>query len=254
MNLQTLPDNDKVLRKVCKKIKNPQDPKVLLLVQEMKRIAHQWEADNPGQRCEGVAAPQVGVSLRLVILRATDDMIPKRYLDEITLPNGMVQLPTNPAWLEWEKRSVAFDPWYVMVNPRFIRSDGYQKSQEGCLSVPGKHCLTLRPDNVVFEYTDLQGRRSGHKLARGFAACAVVHELDHLNGRLNIDQAIYINPADKPFDTSRLEELESLINAQTQGSGSGTVGGGADEPEGSDGEPGLQHTHEDSTESSQENR
>lgn len=243
MRLYQLPNDERVLRKPCKKVKDPRHPKILMLVQEMKRLAHEWEQQHENHRCEGVAAPQVGVNLRVIILRATNEMIPKKYLPEVTSEfSAAAYLPINPEWEEWNRTRVNFDPWHVLINPRFIKSDGYQRSREGCLSVPDRHCLTMRPDNVVFDYTDLTGKHVGPKLARGFAACAVVHELDHLNGTLNIDAAVKINPMSVPFNEERIVDLESTgeeTDADSQGSVPGVHRDGADDTAAASDQDGL---------------
>ena len=103
----------------------------------------------------GLAAPQVGVLRRVVIIEIEDgDLI-------------------------------------EMINPEIIYRDGEQTEIEGCLSSPGKYAETVRPANVKVAYTDRNGdikEKDGTELlARAFC-----HELDHLDGVLCFDNALRI--------------------------------------------------------------
>jgi peptide deformylase len=103
----------------------------------------------------GLAAPQVGVSLKLFVID--------------------LSLGKDPAAL------------HVMMNPEFIERDGMQLEEEGCLSIPGFTATVARPKRVVVrglnrdleEYT-IEGT--------GLLARALQHEVDHLNGCLFVDR------------------------------------------------------------------
>ena len=100
----------------------------------------------------GLAAPQIGVLRRLVVIETPD--------------SGLIQ----------------------MINPEIVAVDGEQTGIEGCLSVPGKSGTVTRPMNVTVRYTDREGKtveRSGS----GLLARAFCHELDHLDGKLYVDIA-----------------------------------------------------------------
>ena len=100
----------------------------------------------------GLAAPQIGVLRRLVVIETPD--------------SGLIQ----------------------MINPEIIAVDGEQTGAEGCLSVPGKSGTVTRPMNVTVRYTDREGltvERSGS----GLLARAFCHVLDHLDGKLYVDIA-----------------------------------------------------------------
>ena len=106
--------------------------------------------DNDGV---GLAAPQVGLALRLFVCNVTGE------------PEGD----------------------FVVVNPRFTERDGVAEMAEGCLSLPGVTVTKRRATRVVLEGQDAQGqafRREGADLA----ARVWQHEADHLDGRLLIDQ------------------------------------------------------------------
>ena len=102
----------------------------------------------------GLAAPQVGLSLRIFIVD--------------------VSLGRDPAGL------------IVMVNPEFVSRDGMQIEEEGCLSLPGFNATVVRPTRVVVKGLNRAGqeceREGPDLLARAFQ-----HEMDHLDGKLFID-------------------------------------------------------------------
>ena len=102
----------------------------------------------------GLAAPQVGVGLRLVVV----DLMP----DE------------KPA------------PVYL-VNPEITRvSEEWATREEGCLSLPGQYADVSRPARVVARYLDLEGARQEIE-AEGLLAACLQHEIDHLDGVLFVD-------------------------------------------------------------------
>lgn len=103
----------------------------------------------------GLAAPQVGVSKRAVVIDIAHE-------------------GEEPA------------PLY-MVNPEIIwRSEETEICEEGCLSLPEQRAEVERPASVKIKYLDYNGK-SCELLAEGFLAVAVQHELDHLDGILYID-------------------------------------------------------------------
>ena len=103
----------------------------------------------------GLAAPQVGVALRVVVLDLT--------------------VGRDPSAL------------HVMINPEFVERDGMQLEEEGCLSVPGFTSTVARPKRVVVKGLNRQGEP--HTLeGTGLMARALQHEVDHLNGCLFVDR------------------------------------------------------------------
>ena len=104
----------------------------------------------------GLAAPQVGVSKRIVVIDiAHEDEEP------------------NPIF---------------MVNPEIVwRSEETEICEEGCLSSPGQRAEVERPASVRIEYLDYDGKKQ-ELLAEDFLAVAAQHELDHLDGVLYIDK------------------------------------------------------------------
>lgn len=104
----------------------------------------------------GLAAPQVGVLKRIVVIDAGED-----YMD------GPV----------------------VMINPKILETDGEQEGYEGCLSVPGKSGLVKRPNYVKAEYYD-EDMNLCQIEGEELLARAICHELDHLDGKLYVDLVI----------------------------------------------------------------
>lgn len=101
----------------------------------------------------GLAAPQVGVSLRLVVVEPD----PER--------GGPL----------------------VMVNPEIVDSSGRYSDEEACLSLPGVTAGVNRRERLRVEFDSLAGRREAFDAA-GLPARIIQHELDHLDGRLFIDR------------------------------------------------------------------
>jgi peptide deformylase len=103
----------------------------------------------------GLAAPQVGVSLRIFVVD--------------------ISVGRDPAGL------------MVLVNPEFVERDGVQLEEEGCLSVPGFNATVVRPTRAVVKGLD----RHGDPLqieGVGLLARAFQHEMDHLDGTLFVDR------------------------------------------------------------------
>ncbi|MGD9902308.1 MAG: peptide deformylase [Vicinamibacterales bacterium] len=103
----------------------------------------------------GLAAPQIGVPLRIFVL---------------DLSSGR-----DPAAL------------HVCINPTWSRRDGMQLEEEGCLSLPGFTATVARPAEAAVTALDLDGRTRQVE-GRGLMARALQHEMDHLDGRLFVDR------------------------------------------------------------------
>jgi peptide deformylase len=103
----------------------------------------------------GLAAPQIGVALRVFVVD--------------------ISVGRDPAGL------------VVMINPEFVEQEGMQLEDEGCLSVPGFNATVVRPSRVVLKGIDRTGaehlREGTTLLARAFQ-----HEMDHLDGLLFVDR------------------------------------------------------------------
>ncbi|ACK42714.1 MAG: peptide deformylase [Dictyoglomus sp.] len=100
----------------------------------------------------GLAAPQVGESLRIIVV-------------------------------DYEENPIAF------INPEILEMDGEVLDYEGCLSVPGVEVPIKRAERIIFKAQDLQGRTKRYK-AKGLLARVIQHEVDHLEGILILDRAV----------------------------------------------------------------
>ncbi|MBP3596796.1 MAG: peptide deformylase [Clostridia bacterium] len=76
---------------------------------------------------------------------------------------------------------------FVLINPVIIKEKGEQIVDEGCLSFPNQFGKVRRPKEVVVEALDLEGKKVKIK-AKDLLAQALCHEIDHLNGKVFVDQ------------------------------------------------------------------
>ena len=103
----------------------------------------------------GLAAPQVGVPLRVFVADLSVGRDPSQLI--------------------------------IMVNPEFVEREGTQLQEEGCLSLPGFNATVLRPARAVVRGLDREGREQRIE-GTGLLARAFQHEIDHLDGRLFVDR------------------------------------------------------------------
>ncbi len=101
----------------------------------------------------GLAAPQIGVPLRIAVIDVT--------------------FKENP------------DARLVLVNPEIVHKEGKQRHSEGCLSLPDFRAEVTRASRVTVRAQDLEGKTFEHT-GEELVARALLHETDHLNGRLFI--------------------------------------------------------------------
>ncbi len=144
-NIRTI--GDEILLKKAKEVKSMSE-RTQELIDDM--IETMYEANGVG-----LAAPQVGVLKRIVVIDTSTD--------------------------EEE------DGLLVFVNPEIIEADGEQTGNEGCLSVPGKTGIVTRPNHVKVRYLDRDMKEQTLE-AEELLARAVCHELDHLDGKLYVDR------------------------------------------------------------------
>lgn len=136
-------DEDPILRKKSRKV-DKIDDKILVLLDDM--VETMYDANGVG-----LAAPQIGVLKRLVV---------------IDIGEGPIKL----------------------INPEITFTAGEEEDLEGCLSVPGYNGLVKRPEKLICKYTD-ENNENIELEAEGFLARAICHELDHLDGILYTDKA-----------------------------------------------------------------
>ena len=77
----------------------------------------------------------------------------------------------------------------VLINPVILKTKGSREVEEGCLSFPNKFAKVVRPEEVVAEYTNREGKRVKVK-AKELLAQAICHEVDHLEGEVFVDKMI----------------------------------------------------------------
>lgn len=145
MKLTLRYEGDPVLRKKAAPVERI-TPRIRRLVEEMFKVMY-------AAKGIGLAAPQVGESIRVIVLDLQDKSCPP----------------------------------CALINPEIIEREGTQESEEGCLSCPGLTARVQRAARVVVSYLDLDGvprRMEGEKLL----AAALQHEIDHLDGILFLDR------------------------------------------------------------------
>jgi peptide deformylase len=133
---------DSVLRQKAKKVSTI-DGSIQRLIDDMVETMQQTHG-------VGLAAPQIGVSLRVVVLQMPDE-----------------------------------EP-FAIVNPEIVKLSGEREVTEGCLSVPGYYGEITRSASVTVKGLDRNGKKFRIK-ATDLLAQALEHEIDHLNGVLYID-------------------------------------------------------------------
>lgn len=136
--------DDEILRKRARRVEKF-DRRLWTLLDDMAETM--YEADGAG-----LAAPQVGVLKRCVV---------------IDVGEGLVEL----------------------INPEIISEEGSIVRAEGCLSVPGRRGTVERPEKVVVRAQDRKGNAIEIEGA-DFLAMAICHETDHLDGVLYVDRMI----------------------------------------------------------------
>jgi peptide deformylase len=78
------------------------------------------------------------------------------------------------------------DNRFALVNPVIVSAEGRARADEGCLSIPDLHAEVTRPERIVLEALDVEGKTYRREL-EGYVARAVQHEIDHLDGILFFD-------------------------------------------------------------------
>lgn len=138
----------------------------------------------------GLAAPQVGVSKRVIVLDLKDAKSQEEYTK--------LENPININY-----------PLF-MANPDItVISDEIDVAKEGCLSLPDQGVDVERYSTILVTYLDYNNRRQEIKVS-GLLARAIQHEVDHLNGILLID---YLSPIRKDIALRKLSKVKRLYTA-----------------------------------------
>jgi len=145
LSIRTLPDP--ILRQKCKKVPGA-DPSIRKLINNMIETMHNANG-------VGLAAPQVGVSLRIVVI-----CLPEEDAEDI-----------------------------ILINPEIIKKSGEREIEERCLSVPGYAGMVKRAVNVTAKARDIDFKEIRIK-GDGLLAQALEHEIEHLQGILYVDHLV----------------------------------------------------------------
>jgi len=154
----------------------------------------------PDPRLRKKAIPVKCIDERVKTLAA--DMLETMYAE-----NGIGLAATQ---VNVRKRVVVIDlsidriePMYL-INPEIISSAGTEQMQEGCLSVPGYFDLVERAEKIRYRYLDLDGK-AVEADADGLLAVCIQHEIDHLNGVLFID---HLSPLKRQLLRKKINKQE----------------------------------------------
>jgi peptide deformylase len=144
---------DQRLKQVCEEVPD--------IDTDLRHFIHQLEATRrAGPGAVGIAAPQVGLHRRIVIVDVSGSRKPGDNHGHM-----------------------------IMINPEITHWDGMAMGREGCLSVPDFTGNVIRAETIKLHYLDENGRP--HEIeSSGFEARAIQHELDHLDGLLFLDRLV----------------------------------------------------------------
>lgn len=148
-------NGDEILRKKSREVETI-DEKITELLDDMLETMHKYNG-------VGLAAPQVGILKRVVVIDLYDGNEPLK-----------------------------------LINPRIVKTKGKQEVEEGCLSFPNQYAKMIRPEEIVAEALNEKGEKIKIK-AKDLLAQAICHEVDHLDGILFVDNMLpgtleYVEP------------------------------------------------------------
>ena len=124
----------------------------------------------------GLAAPQVGILKRLVVIDCSDNIDKKKPLK--------------------------------LINPEIIKfSKNISEFEEGCLSLPSQYAKVTRPSEITLKYRNIEGMICESKFS-GLEATCIQHEIDHLDGKLFVD---HISKLKKNIIIKKLKKFKKKI-------------------------------------------
>lgn len=154
-------------------------PEIKQIIADMTEASLDWEKKHPYELSAAMAAPQLGINQRIIIVR---DDLDNKDINTFT----------------------------ALINPEIIRTEGKTgKDYEGCLSVPEIYGMVARHDKVKVKAILEDGTEVRLKAA-GYLARTLQHEIDHLNGILFIDHIR--NDADAFYRMNDKGDLEPVTD------------------------------------------
>ena len=158
---------------------------------------------HPDPRLKKVAAPVADLSDELRVL--ADDMLETMYdAPGIGLAAPQVGVTSRLLVMDCVKDDGPRQP-FVMFNPEIVSaSDEKSVYEEGCLSIPEQYGEVERPAEVEVRWIDRDGKEREELFAGLWATC-VQHEFDHLDGKLFID---YLSPMKRQMITRKMQKLK----------------------------------------------
>lgn len=159
---------------------------------------------HPDPRLKAVADPVATVTKDMHAL--ADDMLETMYdAPGIGLAAPQVGVMSRMLVMDCVKDDTAAPRPMVLINPRVIQtSDETSIYDEGCLSIPDQYAEVERPASVKVEWTGLDGKLVQEAFDGLWGTC-VQHEIDHLNGKLFID---YLKPLKRQMITRKMVKLK----------------------------------------------
>jgi len=168
--VRVLPADATVLRRKANRVSRI-DRSIQMLIDDM--IESMYEAEGVG-----IAAPQVGVSLRVIVIGLPEE-----------------------------------EP-FALINPEIIKQFGERRILEGCLSVPGFRGEIQRSVKVLAKGLDREGKEIRVKAEDDLLAQALEHEIDHINGTIYID---HLESKDDLYALEDLERAEAEADREDAG-------------------------------------
>ncbi len=160
------------------------DDETIDIINDMRKLSLDWEKEHPYELSAAMAAPQMGINKRIIIVR--DDMEDKNN-----------------------------NTFTALINPEVIKAEGkVVRDYEGCLSVPRIYAMVPRPSKVKVK-AQLEDGTEVRIKAEDDLARVLMHEIDHLNGILFIDHVRDVEDAfyemNDKGDLDPIKDYESEI-------------------------------------------
>lgn len=167
LRVHTIPNDDAFLRQKAKEVTS--------FGKDLQKIAADMLETLPVAKGIGLAAPQVGHSIRMVLI-------------DISGGEANAPLPWEGSAENLPEDEMPSPPPFFLVNPRILKGEGTAGLAEGCLSVPGIRVEIPRMGIIEVEAQTLEGKKVRF-VADDLLAIVIQHEMDHLDGKLIVDWA-----------------------------------------------------------------